>query len=52
MATPDDTLVPLWPLAVILLVAALVAYYMLRLGRRVSVTVPAQTPPSQVPNSP
>ena len=33
-STPDDTLVPLWPLAAILIVVALFATYMLRRGRR------------------
>jgi len=33
-ATPDDTLVPLWPLAVVMLAIALFAFVMLLRGRR------------------
>jgi hypothetical protein len=33
-ATPDDTLVPLWPLAVVMLAIALFALVMLHRGRR------------------
>lgn len=45
-STPDDTLVPLWPLATILILIALFATHMLRRGRR---ALPAATGPSAKP---
>jgi hypothetical protein len=38
-ATPGDTLVPLWPLAAILVVVVLFSIYMLRRGREHSVSL-------------
>jgi hypothetical protein len=41
-ATPSDTLIPLWPLAVVLLVVALFAAIMLVRGRERPVSLPAE----------
>jgi hypothetical protein len=53
-ATPGDTLVPLWPLAAILVVVVLFAGYMLRRGRGVRQAQPSRrlaTASSEQPGS-
>ena len=45
-ATPGDTLVPLWPLAAILVIVVLFAGYMLRRGRGVRQAQPSGRPGS------